>query len=194
MSNKIALIMGSVRDSRINPKLTNWILESVMTNEQRAQVEIIDLLEWNLPFFDEPKSPKAALGKYEHEHSRKWADKIKQYDGYIFVSPQYNFSVPAVLKNAIDYLYIEWTKKPATIFTYGFGGGGLKSQEHLTIILGESISMVLTQTKTPIVINGSVNQSTNEQLQELFQPSLETGKKSIHELFDLLSKNNKVSA
>ena len=79
-------------------------------------------LRENLPFFDEPASPKSG-NPYQHDHTKRWAAKIADYDGFVFVFPEYNGSYPAVLKNAVDYLYPEWKNKPVSYVSYGFGAG-----------------------------------------------------------------------
>ncbi len=92
---------------------------------------MLDLAEINLPWLDEPKMP--AKGDYAHEHTLRWKQTIDGLDGLIMVSPQYNGSIPAPLKNAIDTLYGEWENKPILLVTYGFRGGTLAA-EHLETV------------------------------------------------------------
>jgi NAD(P)H-dependent FMN reductase len=77
------------------------------------------------------------MGGYAHEHTRAWAATIARYDAFVFVTPEYNRSIPAVLKNAIDYLYAEWNDKAAGFVSYGADAGGARAIEHLRVILGE---------------------------------------------------------
>ena len=79
-----------------------------------AEFELVDLRDYPLPHLDEPLPP--SMGQYQNEHTRQWADKIASFDGFVFVTPEYNHSTSGVLKNAIDYLYAEWNNKAA-----GFG-------------------------------------------------------------------------
>lgn len=73
---------------------------------------------------------------YTRPHTQAWADKIDSFDGYVFVTPEYNHSTSGVLKNAIDYLYVEWHNKAAGFVSYGLDGG-TRAVEHLRLIMGE---------------------------------------------------------
>src|ERR1700712_5603892 len=115
----IAFIPGSTRPRRISRQISEWIM-STSAFPPTVKRELVDLAEWNLPMLDEPGIP--AYGQYVHEHTKAWSRAISAYDGFVFVTPQYNWGYPAPLKNAIDYLYAEWQGKPAVIVSYGFHG------------------------------------------------------------------------
>lgn len=115
------VIIGSVRPQRIGPDVAAWVIE-IGREAVPATFELVDLRDWPLPMGDEPGIP--AHGGYEQPHTRAWGAKIDSVDGYVFVTPQYNWGYPAALKNAIDHLYAEWRGKPAAIVTYGGHGGG----------------------------------------------------------------------
>ena len=83
---------------------------------------------------DEPIPP--VQGKYSKEHTKRWAEKIGSFDGYVFVTPEYNHSTSGALKNAIDFLYAEWNNKAAGFVSYG-SAGGTRAVEHLRLIMGE---------------------------------------------------------
>ncbi|WP_308636928.1 NADPH-dependent FMN reductase [Paenibacillus silvisoli] len=117
----ILLVMGSIRAGRNCPKITSWV-ESIGRANSNYEYEMIDLAKWPLPMDDEPGIP--ALGGYSQPHTQAWSEKIKRASGVIFVTPQFNWGYPAVLKNAIDHLYHEWRDKPVMIVTYGGHGGG----------------------------------------------------------------------
>ncbi|CEP10947.1 hypothetical protein [Parasitella parasitica] len=129
----IGVIIGSSRPSRIGHKLTSWVL-SAITAHHTLHFEIIDLQEWDLPLFNEPEIPAKGEQYYSSEKTRQWSQKIASKDGFIFVTPQYNWSYPAVLKNAVDYLYNEWTDKPAIIVSYA-NRGGEKAAVHFRQVL-----------------------------------------------------------
>lgn len=132
MSNsikKIGIIVGSTRPGRKSLDIAHWIMKEKAEN---FNVEIVDLAELNLPMLDEPMP--AASGSYQNEHTKNWSKHIAGFDGFIFVTPEYNASIPGVLKNAIDYLAKEWAKKVAIIVSYG-GQGGIRANNHLTDIL-----------------------------------------------------------
>ena len=110
--------------------------------------EIVDLKDWPLPMDDEPGIP--AAGDYVFEHTRAWSRKISEGDGFVFVSPQYNWGYPAPLKNALDHLYREWSGKPAMIVTYG-GHGGDKGAAQLRQVL-EGLKMKPTPTMPGLIL------------------------------------------
>uniref|UniRef100_A0A915ERC8 NADPH-dependent FMN reductase-like domain-containing protein n=1 Tax=Ditylenchus dipsaci TaxID=166011 RepID=A0A915ERC8_9BILA len=101
--------MGSVRSTRVGPQISNWVMQQTKS-ESSFKTELIDLNDWHLPMNDEPHVP--ATGKYTQEHTKKWAKKIAAADGFIFVTPEYNYGYPAALKNALDHLFQEWATNP----------------------------------------------------------------------------------
>lgn len=117
---KIAIIIGSTRPGRKGEEVGKWIYEEAKKRSD-VSVELVDLLDYNLPLLDEANVP--AMGQYEKEHTKKWAAKIGSFDGYIFVTPEYNHGTSAALKNAIDYLFKEWTNKSCGFVGYGWTGG-----------------------------------------------------------------------
>ncbi|MCL2455689.1 MAG: NAD(P)H-dependent oxidoreductase [Micrococcales bacterium] len=130
---KIAVVVGSTRPGRNGKAVADWVLAQA---QQRgtATYELVDLLDHSLPHLDEPLP--AAAGRYQNDHTKRWAATIAPYDGFVFVTPEYNHSVPGVLKNAIDYLFAEWTDKAAALVGYG-SVGGARSIEHLRGILSQ---------------------------------------------------------
>jgi NAD(P)H-dependent FMN reductase len=125
---KLKIISGSNRPGRFNPQPTAWI-ESLAKMIPGVEVEVLDLAEINLPFLDETKPPM--YGQYDHDHTKAWAAKIADADGFVFVTPEYNHTYPAVLKNAIDYLFTEWNNKPVAFVSYGAVSGGMRAADHL---------------------------------------------------------------
>jgi len=121
MSHKIGVIIGSSRPTRIGGQVTEWVVKNLPTSDN-ATYEIIDLAEWNLPFFDEPNTPssgKPVVG----EHTKKWKAHIDRFQAFVFVTAEYNAGYPAPLKNALDYLKAEWKDKPSLVISYGWDGG-----------------------------------------------------------------------
>lgn len=131
--NTIGIIMGSTRPKANCKAITEWV-SSVCHARESPQVvyEIIDLAEWNLPLLDEPGIP--ARDPPVHAHTKAWSRRVASLQGFIFVTPQYNWGYPAALKNALDYLFREWNGKPAGIIAYG-GHGGNKCAEQLQQVL-----------------------------------------------------------
>jgi NAD(P)H-dependent FMN reductase len=130
---KIGIIVGSTRPGRKGRQVAEWILEQASVREA-ATYELVDLLDFNLPVFDEANPP--GMAKYEHEHTKKWSAAVAQYDGFVFVTPEYNHAMPASLKNALDYLVREWAGKGAACVSYGFAGG-VRAVEGLRCVLGQ---------------------------------------------------------
>ncbi len=100
-----------------------------------AEFELVDLADFNLPHLDEELP--ASSGTYANAHTRAWAEKIDSFDGFIFVTPEYNHAPSGALKNAIDFLYREWNNKAAALVSYGASASGLRAAELLRLILAE---------------------------------------------------------
>ncbi|HMN12046.1 MAG TPA: NAD(P)H-dependent oxidoreductase [Bellilinea sp.] len=113
---KIAIIIASTRPGRVGPSVAEWVLQEA-SKRKDAKFEMVDLAEQNLPFLNEAEQP--ATGKYSHETTKNWSKLINGYDGFILVTPEYNHSFPATLKNALDMLYHEWSYKPFGLVSYG---------------------------------------------------------------------------
>ncbi len=130
---KIAVILGSTRPGRRGEAVAQWVLEQASTRTD-ASYELVDLKDFPLPHLDEGMPP--SMAQYANAHTKAWSDKIAGYDGYVFVTPEYNHSTSGVLKNAIDYLYTEWNNKAAAFVAYG-SVGGARAVEHLRGIASE---------------------------------------------------------
>jgi len=129
----IKIIIGSTRPQRFGVQPADWIF-SLAKSHKDVKFELIDLKEVNLPMLDE--AAPAAMNQYANEHTKKWANVIGESDGFIFVTPEYNHSFPASLKNAIDYLAREWYYKPVGFVSYGAAAGGTRAVEQLRSITG----------------------------------------------------------
>jgi len=130
---RIAIVTGSTRPGRNNYAVARWVHE-LAERRSGAEFELVDIADYRLPLFDEPTSPM--FGDYTKPHTKAWSEKIASFDGYVFVTPEYNHSIPAALKNALDFLYREWNNKAAGFVSYG-GAGGLRAVEHLRLVLSE---------------------------------------------------------
>ena len=130
---KIAIIVGSTRPGRSADTVARWV-HDVATDRDDATFEVLDLIDFDLPLLDEPMPPMS--GEVTHEHTRAWAAVIGAFDGFVFVTPEYNHSTSGALKNAIDFLYAEWNDKACGFVSYGVDGG-LRAVEHLRLIAAE---------------------------------------------------------
>lgn len=122
---KIQIITGSTRPGRNGEAVSKWAHEHL--KGKGYDVELVDVADFNLPILDEPVPAQAA--QYTKEHTKKWSQKIDEADGYIFVTPEYNHSVPGSFKNAVDYLFHEWGHKAVGFVGYGSNGGS-RAIEH----------------------------------------------------------------
>jgi len=129
---RIAVLTGSTRPGRLNPQVAEWVLAEARTAAPGVEFELVDIADFALPLLDEPYP--AAAQKYQHEHTKVWSAKIATFDGFVFVTPEYNHSLSPALTNAIDYLYTEWADKAAGIVSYG-GVKGARSTEVLRGLL-----------------------------------------------------------
>lgn len=131
--DKIAIIVGSTRPGRKAPAVAEWV-HAIAAKRGLAAYEIVDIADFNLPMLDEAVPP--SRGQYANEHTKAWAAKIAEFDGFVFVTPEYNHSTSGALKNAIDYIYAEWNNKAAGFVGYG-SVGGARAIEHLRLIMAE---------------------------------------------------------
>ncbi|MCU7358275.1 NADPH-dependent FMN reductase [Enterococcus dispar] len=156
MKNKVGIILGSNRPNRIGGDVAQWVKKTM--EHEKLEIDIIDLAKINLPFLDEPNIP--AQGNYQQEHTKNWSKTIKQYDGFVLVFPQYNWGYPAVLKNALDYLYDEWRHRPVSIMVYGGHGGfqGLISMKLVT----QGLNMYNMSVNPPLNISKEMFNENNQ--------------------------------
>jgi NAD(P)H-dependent FMN reductase len=128
---RIAIIVGSTRPGRNGEAVGKWAYD-IARKRTDAEFELVDIAQFNLPILDEPLP--ATSGEYGHDRTRVWSAKIASFDGYVFVTPEYNHGTCAALKNAIDFLYQEWTNKAAGFIAYG-GAMGARAVENLRLVL-----------------------------------------------------------
>ncbi|HUH73759.1 MAG TPA: NAD(P)H-dependent oxidoreductase [Chitinophagales bacterium] len=130
MKYQLKIIIGSTRPSRKGTIVAHWFTE-IAKQDTDFEIEVLDLKEINLPFMDEPEHPR--LQKYVHEHTKNWSRVINEADAYVIVTPEYNFGYPATLKNALDYLTIEWKDKPMAFVSYGGVSAGTRAVQDLKL-------------------------------------------------------------
>ncbi|MCC3313969.1 NADPH-dependent FMN reductase [Nocardia africana] len=117
---RIGIILGSTRPNRNGAQIAQWVLDSAARRSD-AEFELIDLRDHPLPHLDEPVPPM--FGPSVHAHTRAWAERIAQFDGFVLVTPEYNGGMPGVLKNALDHVFAEWVDKSVGFVSYGANGG-----------------------------------------------------------------------
>lgn len=119
---KIGIIVGSTRQNRAGLAIGEWVAAQA-ANRTEATYELVDLNSFNLPMLQTAVPPAMLNGNYAEPEVQAWAKKIAEFDGFIFVTPEYNHGVPAAFKNAVDQLGGEWMKKAIAFVGYGFSGG-----------------------------------------------------------------------
>lgn len=128
---KIAVILGSIRGVRRGERVAKWLM-SQLPKIKGAEFELLDLRDYPLPFFNESNSPEGLQGNYSNKIAKKWEARIGEADGFVIITPEYNHGPPAVLKNALDWVYYEWNKKPVSFVSYAPGAAaGIRAVEQL---------------------------------------------------------------
>ncbi|WP_030455822.1 NADPH-dependent FMN reductase [Herbidospora cretacea] len=129
---KVGIILGSTRPGRNGEAVAQWVRDLAVKRGD-AEYELVDLKDHDLGNLDEPEHP--ATGRYQHEHTRRWSATISPLDAFVIVTPEYNNSYPGALKNALDFLYAEWSNKAAGFVGYGVDGAP-RAISHLRHVLG----------------------------------------------------------
>jgi NAD(P)H-dependent FMN reductase len=134
----LQIVVASTRPGRKGAAVAAWFDEQARRHA-KFDVELVDLAEVNLPLFDEPEHPR--LRRYHNEHTKRWSARVEKADAFVFVTPEYNFSSPPSLLNAIDFLVHEWAYKPVGFVSYGGVSGGTRSVQ-MTKLLASGLKMV----------------------------------------------------
>ncbi len=148
---KLKVIVGSTRPNRFSEKPAQWIFEHAQARPEFS-AEMLDLREYPMPFFNEPVSPSSKKEPYAEPSVARWTAKIAESDGFIIVTPEYNHGYPAVLKNALDYVYQEWNNKPVAFVAYG-SVMGARSVEQLREV---AVELQMVPIRNAIHIPGDV--------------------------------------
>jgi len=146
----ISVIVGSTRAGRFSEKPAKWILDRLKKRDG-VDARLLDLRNYPMPFFDQPVTP-ATPGRpaFEHEVVQRWTAAIAQSDGFVFVTPEYNYEPPAVLKNAIDWVYPEWNRKAAGFVSYGSAVGARGVQQLRQTVIEVQIAPIRSSVHIPV--------------------------------------------
>jgi NAD(P)H-dependent FMN reductase len=177
---KIAVILGSTRPTyRLGERVAQWVM-SETKKYPKAEFTLLDLREYQLPFFNEEAGPRGNKNRHPQTNVAKWLGDIQTADGYIFITPEYNEGPSAALKNAIDFLAFEARRKPAVIIGYSDGAnGGMYAPIHLRVNLGEvgivalKAQHIILNADTAISETGVANPTEKEALERRFKRLLE---------------------
>jgi NAD(P)H-dependent FMN reductase len=145
----ISVIVGSTREGRFSEKPARWILQNLKKRDG-VDARLLDLRDFPMPFFDQPATPAMPhRAAYENEVVQRWTAAIAQSDGFVIVTPEYNFGPAAVLKNAIDWVYPEWNRKAAAFVSYGSMGGARAVQQPRETVVELQLAPVRSSVHIP---------------------------------------------
>jgi NAD(P)H-dependent FMN reductase len=149
----VAIITTSTRTPRVGPKVANLVKELLTPAAASSNVDLVslDVADYALPVFDEPVLPAMvpAQGEYAHEHTKKWAAAIAPHSAYVLVVPEYNYGMAGGTKNAIDFVFNEWTGKPAVVVSYGIHGGKIANEQVKGTLSGMKLKVAETRPTLP---------------------------------------------
>ena len=147
---KLMIVLGSVREGRVGLPIAQWA-KSKAEADGRFEIDWVDLKELALPFMDEPNHPR--LKQYTKEHTRAWSARVAAADAFLFAFPEYNYSYGPVIKNALDYLFEEWARKPVGFINWGGTSSGTRAQTALRIVV-TALGMISTRGSVEIGFPG----------------------------------------
>lgn len=142
----LLVVIATTRPVAAGRSVGAWVTSRAET-DGRFAVEVVDLRELDLPLLDEPHHPK--LRRYEHDHTHGWSGRVEAADAFVFVTPEYNHSFTAPLKNALDYLNAEWAHKPVGLVSYGGLSGGSRAVTALEPVLS-NLALLTVQANVEI--------------------------------------------
>jgi NAD(P)H-dependent FMN reductase len=153
---RLHVILSSTRPGRVGATVARWFHGLAAEHGKFDPVELVDLADFNLPVYDEPRHP--VLQQYEHEHTKRWGASVAAADAFVFVTPEYNYGPTPALLNALDYVYKEWNYKPAAFVSYGGISGGIRAVQ--------VTKQTLTTLKMVPLVEAVVIQTVAQQLDE----------------------------
>jgi len=142
---RLMIVVASSRPGRVGLPVAEWFRE-IATKDDSFEIDFADLAEINLPFLDEPDHPR--LRHYQHDHTKAWSRRVEAADAFAFVTPEYNYGMPATLLNAMDYLVHEWQYKPVGFVSYGGVSGGTRSVQ-----MAKQVATTLKMFALPEAVN-----------------------------------------
>jgi NAD(P)H-dependent FMN reductase len=156
---KLAVITGATRPGRKTPRQSQWIVKTAEKIEG-VEVQHVDLKEYPMPFFNEAISPRYNPDREIDPAVKKWLDKINEFDAYIFVTPEYNHSIPGELKNVFDFITWELKRKPIAIASHG-SYGGARAALQLKVVLSESQAVVIPNFSAIVGMSDVIDEQGN---------------------------------
>jgi NAD(P)H-dependent FMN reductase len=146
---RIAVVVGSTRSGRRGSAVGRWVLDQAKGREG-GTYDVLELEQFGLTLLAEPITPAAANRCYQNRQTCVWSRTIDDYDGFVWVTPEYNFGVPAAFKNALDVLYPEWNHKAVGFVAYGVDGGVRAVEQWRAIVA--NVRMIGTRAQVALSI------------------------------------------
>lgn len=148
---KIGIVIGSIREQRVGAAVGQWALAQAASRD--ADYEIIDLREFDLPMLSTHVLPAMAGREYEDDRVGSWGRAIDSCDGFIFITPEYNHSVPGAMKNAFDCLFPEWWSKAIAFISYGAAFGFRAVEQWRPIVANANMFDVKAQVALSTILH-----------------------------------------
>ena len=139
---KIAIVLGSIRTERRTEAVARYVHEVAGRRSGEAAIELVDLADYDVPLLTSPVHPMVAQRRYDDPNVQRWGDAIDGFDGFVFVTPEYNHGVPGGFKNAVDTLGAEWVGKPVAFVGHGSVGGVRAIEQWRQIVCNFSMPIV----------------------------------------------------
>jgi len=176
---KVKILLGSTREGRFSDKPGAWMLGEA-NKRSDIEAELLDLRDYPMPFFDEAQTPSSKKEPYKNEAVAKWTAKIAEADAFVIIAPEYNHGYPAVLKNALDWVYQEWNNKPVAFVAYG-SSLGARSVEQLREVAVE-LQMVSIRNAVHVPVDVFVAVRGGASPAEAFAPLADRAKGLLDQL------------
>ena len=177
MTLKLHTIVASTRPGRVGPGIAKWFNEFA-AEHGKFEPTLVDLASFDLPIFDEPEHPMKQA--YKHDHTKAWAESVKSADAFVFVTPEYNYSPPPALVNALNYLSLEWNYAPAGIVSYGGISGGLRAAQAAKQLLTTLKMMPIPEGVPMPMVFQNLDESGNLKPLDIYKTSAATMLDELH--------------
>lgn len=132
----ILVIIGSIREGRVGDNVARWVMKQAEVRTD-LRFALVDLKEWALPFYTFSAPPAILERTNDDPKTKAWVENVGRADGYVLVTPEYNYGYAPSLKNALDHAYYAWHYKPVAFVSYGGPGGGVRAASQLRVVVGE---------------------------------------------------------
>jgi NAD(P)H-dependent FMN reductase len=164
----LQIIITSTRPGRVGLPVALWFAERARAHGG-FEIDVADLAEIDLPFVDEPNHPR--LQRYTHQHTKDWSARVAAADAFAIVLPEYNYGMPATIKNAIDFLHVEWAYKPVGFVSYGGVSAGTRSTQQLKQVVTTLKMFALMEAVSIPFVNQFIDDEGSIQANEVMEQS-----------------------